>query len=280
MVNIQHLKFGYSKHRMLFNDVTLGLEKGRVYGLLGKNGAGKTTLLKIICGLLFPKEGQCNVFGEEPGKRMPSILEDIYIVPEEFILPTVSIRSYVKAYAGFYSKFSHQEMERLISEFGLTMDHKLHALSYGQKKKFLIAFGLATNASILVFDEPTNGLDIPSKVQFRRIVASSLNGERSLIISTHQVRDLESILDSIIILDNGDIVFNYPVEKIGEKLAFNILREEPEKGSVLYSEDILGGKMAIMENKNPENETKIELEILFNGILSNPQMFNQIIQRS
>ncbi len=279
MIEIKNMKFGYRRNHLLFSDLNLSLSPGRVYGLLGKNGAGKTTLLKIISGLLFPKKGECKVFGNDCSLRLPSVLNDIYLIPEEFELPSVTINNYVKADSVFYKNFSVADMDKYLYEFGLSRDNKLNSLSYGQKKKFLIAFGLSTNAKILIMDEPTNGLDIPSKVQFRKIIASSITDERCFIISTHQVRDLESILDTIIILEKGKIIFNYAVEKIAAGLSFKFAHNEETARKAMYSEDILGGKMLILQNENHDEETKIELEILFNGVLNSPEMFNKLLNK-
>ena len=274
MITINNLKFGYLKDKILFDDLSLELELGKVYGLLGKNGAGKTTLLKIISGLLYPNGGSSNVFNKSSHARLPEVLSDIYIIPEEFYLPPVTIHSYVKANSPFYNNFSEIEMARQLTEFGLAATRKLSSLSYGQKKKFLIAFGIATNARLIILDEPTNGLDIPSKGQFRKIIASALTEERSFLISTHQVRDLESIIDTVIIIDNGKILFNYTTEKISNKLIFKMIPDDTPKNRILYIEEVLGGKMAVLNNTDNEEETKIELELLFNGVLKFPELFN------
>ncbi len=278
MINIENLKFGYRKNKLLFDDLNLFMTSGRVYGLLGKNGAGKTTLLKIISGLLYPNSGKSLVYGKASSKRIPEILQEIYMIPEEFQLSPVTIEKYTKINGAFYKNFSFDEMKRLITEFELPGDEKLSNLSYGQKKKFLIAFGIATNAKILILDEPTNGLDIPSKTQFRRIIASSLVDERCFIISTHQVRDLESILDTILIIEEGKIIFNYPVEKISQNLEFKLVKDEKLSADIIYYEESIGGKMAILKNDKQDEETKIELEILFNGVLSKPELFNEYLK--
>lgn len=279
MIQINNLKFAYRNSRFLFDNLELSLELGKVYGLLGKNGAGKTTLLKIISGLLFPKEGQCKTFDQPSTNRLPEMLSDIYIIPEEFYLPSVSIDTYVKANSPFYKNFSEIDMARLLTEFGLASTRKLSTLSYGQKKKFLIAFGLATNARLLILDEPTNGLDIPSKGQFRKIIASALTDERSFLISTHQVRDLESIIDTVVIIEEGKIIFNYTTEKISSALIFKMIQEESPKNKVIYAEDTIGGKIAVLNNPGDEDETKIELELLFNGVLKYPELFKLALDK-
>lgn len=275
MIEIKHLTFGYKKDQVLFDDLSLTLPLGNIYGLLGKNGAGKTTLLKQIAGLLYPHQGECLVMGQPSRYRQPDILQDIFIIPEEFMMPSETISAYSKLYAPFYPKFDREVFSNYLNEFGLTADRKLTTLSYGQKKKFLVGFGLATQARIMLMDEPTNGLDIPSKSQFRRIIASSVNEDRCFIISTHQVRDLESLIDPIIILDNGKIVFHHSMEEISRKLSFVQLEKEDQPSGLIYSEMTFSGKNAIVLNSDHE-ETRVDLELLFNGIVSRAESFTNI----
>ena len=211
MLEINKICFGYEGVRGLFKDLDLQLKAGSIYGLLGKNGAGKTTLLKLIAGMLFPDGGNCNVLGFTPQHRLPQFLQEIYFIPEEFYVPPISADIYVNLYAPFYSNFDHKIFQDAINEFGLSTDKELTTLSYGQKKKFLVVFGLATNCKFLLLDEPTNGLDIPSKSQFRKLLATMLTKDKAFIIATHQVRDLETLIDTVVILDEGKIIFNQSI---------------------------------------------------------------------
>ncbi|RZL15168.1 MAG: ABC transporter ATP-binding protein, partial [Pedobacter sp.] len=220
MIQINKLNFGYSKKRVLFKDISLKLSAGHIYGLLGKNGAGKSTLLKNIAGLVYPQSGTMNVMGSDPVKREPSLLSEIFFVPEEMYLPAVSIDSFVKTNAPFYKNFDHNYFSTLLSEFDVPAGQKLINMSYGQKKKLVICFGLASQTKLIIMDEPTNGLDIPSKAQFRKIMASALTEERCIIISTHQVRDLDNLIDTVIMLDENKIALMASVEEITSKLSF------------------------------------------------------------
>lgn len=271
MIEIKNLRFGYKKDRVLFNNLQLEVNPGSIYGLLGKNGAGKTTLLKQMTGLLFPDHGECLLFGEAACKRLPSTLSEIFFLTEEFYLPPLKLNEFIKFNAVFYPLFDKNQFEKYLTEFEITGNPKLQTLSYGQKKKFMIAFGLAANTKLLLFDEPTNGLDIPSKSQFRRIIASSLTDDRSIIISTHQVRDLASLIDHVTILEGGKIVFNKSTMEISDKLAFLQTREK-DLPHILYSEEILGGLSVISLKK--ETETEIDLELLFNGIMTHTSEIN------
>jgi len=274
MVQIENLTFGYRKNNTLFKELNLQLKPGNIYGLLGKNGAGKTTLLKIVAGLVFRGSGNCSVEGFNSEKRIPEMLENIYVLPEEYSLPPLKIKKYVALNAPFYPRFDHDQMKALLDEFKLDENNRLNQMSYGQKKKFLLAFGLSTNAKLLLMDEPTNGLDIPSKSQFRKVVASSFTDEKILVISTHQVRDLESLIDPIIIIDEGKIIFNQTVESITNRLTFETMSKVDEAKPPLYAEEIFGGQAAIMRNETGR-DTRLDLELLFNGVISNHTLINK-----
>jgi len=273
MIEINNLNFGYSKHKPLFKNMSMRLSNGHIYGLLGKNGAGKSTLLKNLAGLVYPQGGQLNVMGFNPTKRQPALLSQICFIPEEFYLPPVKIDSYLKANAPFYPNFDHEYLATLLKEFDIPVSNKLIDMSYGQKKKFIIAFGLATQAKLVIMDEPTNGLDIPSKAQFRKIMASALTDERCIIISTHQVRDLDNLIDTVIMLDENDVALKASVEEITTKLTFKRVKEIDE--SIFYAEPSLSGYNAVMPNYHHE-ESKLDMELLFNAILAEKTKFKPL----
>jgi ABC-2 type transport system ATP-binding protein len=268
MVNVQNVTFSYTKKTELLSNLSIKLEAGRIHGLLGKNGEGKSTLLKLISGLDFPQVGSIETLGFNPVKRYPEMLQEIFFLPEELPQLTLSIENYEKVYAPFYPNFSTVQFNEYLKEFDI--DNKksmLNKLSNGQKKKVFVAFGLATNTKLLLMDEPTNGLDIPSKGQFRRMVASTIDDNRCLIISTHQVHDLDSLIDSIIVMEKHEIVFNQPIENITKKLLFRIADRNEKSDNVIYSEDTLRGLYQVSENKTGE-ESKLDIELLFNAILT------------
>jgi len=268
MIDIKNVDFSYSRNTKLLLGLSLKLETGRIHGLLGKNGEGKSTLLKLISGLVFPIHGNIAVMGFDPQKRTPEMLQDIFFLPEELPQLPLSIKNYEEVYAPFYPNFSAEQFNRYLKEFDID-DKKamLNKLSHGQKKKVFVSFGLATNTKLLLMDEPTNGLDIPSKGQFRRMVASAVDETRCLIISTHQVRDLDSLIDSIMIMEGHEIVFNEPNENITKKLLFKVAEHNDTDASVIYSEDSLRGLYQVRENTTGE-ESKLDIELLFNAVFT------------
>ena len=251
--------------KALFSNLSVHLEAGSITGLLGKNGAGKTSLLKLIIGLLYSQSGELSVLNHDPRKREVSLLNDVFLVPEEFFFPPISIDDYTKAYAPFYPKFDTKLLNNTLKEFELQSTSNLQRLSHGQKKKFLIAFALATRCRLLILDEPTNGLDIPSKSLFRKILAGSLDENQLVIISTHQVKDVENLIDKIIILDNGNVIFQQTIAEISNKVNFISGTSNEVKGAI-YSEAVPGGYRLVMPNGHPE--TEVDIELLFNAIIN------------
>lgn len=277
MIEINELAFSYKKKKPLFNHLNLQLPSGRIHGLLGKNGAGKTTLLKLISGLLFPNNGNIKTLGFDPNKRKPGMLQDIYFLFEEFTLPDLSIQKFKEVYAGFYPNFNENQFNEYLSEFEIHDNEKLNSLSYGQKKKVLISFGLATNTKLLIMDEPTNGLDIPSKSQFRKIMAGAIDDNKCVIISTHQVRDLDNLIDSITILDQQDVILSEPIENITAKLCFKALSHNEKEENILFSESSLKGNWIVVENFHNE-ESKLDIEMLFNATFANKTKMHNLFK--
>ncbi|MDR2888075.1 MAG: ATP-binding cassette domain-containing protein [Bacteroidales bacterium] len=273
MITINDLKFSYGR-KVVFENISFKMELGKIYGLLGENGAGKTTLLRIIAGLLFPNEGSCTALGADPSKRWPSFLQEVFYLPEEFGAPhNTRVERFAKNTGCFYPSFNMDSFCEYAKVFDVDITSRFTELSFGQKKKAMLAFGIATNAKLMLFDEPTNGLDIPSKTQFRKLIAQAASNERTFIISTHQVRDLENLIDPIIILDYRDVLLNHSIKDISEKLCFGIREQVPD--GALYSEPALNGVYTVEENADGK-ESRINMEHLFNAAMANKARFKKI----
>ena len=214
MISIQNIKFGYDSHQAVLDDFSLDFGQGGVYGLLGKNGTGKSTLLYLMMGLLRPQKGSITIDGTSASLRTPEVLSEMFLVPEEYDLPPISLRQYVCAIKPFYPRFSEETLAQCLQNFDMTSDINLGRLSMGQKKKVYMSVAIASNTRHLLMDEPTNGLDILSKSQFRKAVIDSMTEERTVIVSTHQVHDVERLLDHVCIIDRNQVLLNEPlVEK-------------------------------------------------------------------
>ena len=211
MISIQNVKFGYRSHQEVLDDFSLDFAKSGIYGLLGKNGTGKSTLLYLMMGLLRPQKGNVTIDGISSSLRKPEVLQEMFLVPEEYDLPRISLKKYVKSIKPFYPRFSDELLEKSLANFEMTSDINLGDLSMGQKKKVYMSIALATNTRFLLLDEPTNGLDILSKSQFRKAVIEGMNDEKTIIVSTHQVHDVERLLDHVCIIERNKVLLNEPL---------------------------------------------------------------------
>jgi len=278
MLEIKDLSFSYSRKSLLFKDINLALKDGHIYGLLGKNGAGKSTLLRNMIGLAFPIKGVCLFNGMNVSGRSVQVLEDIFFIAEEIFVPAITPVQFVANTASFYPKFNQTDFYHNLKLLDVDPKGVMTKQSYGQQKKAMIAFGLASNTSLLVMDEPTNGLDIPSKVQFRKLIASVQTESRCIIISTHQVRDLDSLIDTLLILHEKEIMVNKTLDEVGEKLNFGTFIDTSNM-SVLYEEESVRGKNSILANKGGEF-SKVDLETLFNAVTSGNKLILEILNGS
>lgn len=274
MIRFENVSFGY-RNGWLFRELNFELRRGAIYGLLGKNGAGKSTLLKLTAGLLFPKAGEVSVLGRTPKRREPTFLSQIFLVPEEFDLPRMNMREYARMYGCFYPDFSHEQLADLMRELEVSETQSFHRMSLGQKKKACIAFALACRTPLLLMDEPTNGLDIPSKSVFRRVVAAAMDEGRTVVISTHQVRDLDRLIDSVVVLDGSEILLNATTDEITRRLQFVRLEEnEP----ALYAEETIHGRWGVRPNEAGA-DSPLDMELLFNAAVANREAIKNLFNR-
>lgn len=266
MIEVKDLMFSYPGQKdRLFDGFSLNLDKHKVYGLLGKNGTGKSTLLYLLSGLLRPKAGSVRVDGHTPHQRSAELLKELFLVPEEYDLPAMRLDQYIKLIGPFYPRFSCETLYSCLEEFELERDLRLGALSMGQKKKVYMSVALASGVKLLLMDEPTNGLDIPSKTQFRKVVAQQTDEHQTLIISTHQVHDVEALLDHILILDRRQLLLNASMEELTGKYSFG-LRMPGDMDGVIYAEPTLQGNAAMSMRGADDAETQVNVELLFNAV--------------
>ena len=276
MILIKDARFSYGKHKV-FDNVCLQLQQGRIYGLLGENGVGKSTLLKILSGLLKLQGGECSVGGEVPYSRTPAFLREIFYLPEDFVGENVEVGKYALQIGAFYPNFSPDRFSRILAEFGVDQKSRFPKLSHGQQKKAIIAVALSLGTKVLLMDEPSNGLDIPSKALLRRLIAENASDEQLIVISTHQVKDLENLIDPIIIMDRESVLMNASIAEITEKLSFSI--EQQKDSGALYCQQDLRGYLTVKQNFTGE-ETPVDLEVLFNCALQNKALFKDMFNNN
>lgn len=266
MIKIADLSYSYNGFNSVLRNINLELEQGHIYGLLGANGVGKTTLVKILSGLLYSSEESCKVDGINPFKRTIELQRDMFLFDEEPASQNFSIESMAKSLAPLYPNFDWMDFRNMLKELKVDGNVKLKSLSQGQRKKAYIAFGLAANTRYLFMDEPTNGLDITSKETFRKLVVAHALPDRTIIISTHQIDDIENILDSIVIMNVNGILLSDTIESISSKLYFGPI-DNPEEA--LFVKDTLQGPCGIMKNETNQ-ETTVDLKMLFTAFMEKP----------
>lgn len=280
MLDIQNLSFGYGHSgKLVIDNLSLQLPQGVVAGLLAPNGTGKTTLLHLIMGALTPRKGRVVFDGVNTRDRRPETLAEMMLVPEEITLPSMNINRFMTLYGSLYPRFSREIMERCIEEFRITDINKLNALSMGQKKKVYLSFALACRPKLLLMDEPTNGLDIPGKAALRRLMAGVLDEDTTVIISTHQVRDLEQMLEQIIIMDRGNLLFNHSVSEIQSAVAFRLNVPADATEGAIDSVPAPGGYNIMVENLDGD-ESPVNLEMLFDYVMREHEHMNALIDNA
>ena len=267
MIRIEKLGFSYGQVPVLKN-ITMNLEPGKIYGLLGENGVGKTTLLTLLAGLKKPLQGSIDIDGSAPYSRAPQVLENQFYLADEMLPVPMKAAEYARITGEFWPNYKQDTFEEIMELFENTSDKKMNEMSTGQLKKTYISLALALGCKYLFLDEPTNGLDIPSKAQFRSALMKYTGEDSTIVISTHQVRDLENIIDPIIILDRQDVLLNASLEDISRKLYFDYGTQlHPES---LYSEQLPGGFIQVYPNAEGA-DSKVNIEALFNAVHHNKE---------
>lgn len=279
MIRINQLSYRYSRKKQILSGLDLELDAGKIYGLLGKNGAGKSTLIRNIAGTLFPSQGSCQVLDYKPRRRQIGFLKELFFVPEECFLPNLSISQFIDIYAPYYPHFDQGQYQAYLKQFLIDPQQHLQALSFGQKKKLMIGFALAANTRLLIMDEPTNGLDIPSKVLFRNMIKEAIRPDRLVLITSHQVRDLDELITDLIIMDHGEVLLHETKEDIANKLFFQVSEEPSESADALYEEKQANGWAQILQNPMGLKST-VDIELLFNAMLGNRAIIDSALKQT
>ena len=280
MLTVENISYSYSKRKNpVLENYSLSVGPGIVCGLLGENGAGKSTLLYLISGLLKPLSGSISYNGFRPWNRNVDFLNDIFLVPEEIFLPDVKLQEFVRTSAPFYPNFSADDLRNHLETFELTPDVHLGQLSMGQKKRVFISFALACNTSLLLLDEPTNGLDIPGKRLFKKAVVNGMTDEKTVIISTHQVYDIEQLIDHVIITDKSGVLLDASIAEIMSKLSFSFTPDRSKALDALFAIDVPGGANIVRKLDDESYETDVNLETLFELTRNNPALVSEIFNK-
>lgn len=268
MIAIKNLHFHYLRnYKPVIDQLSTTFYPGQIYGLLGLNGVGKTTLLKLIAGITFPKKGEIRVFDKIPSEREVGFLSDLYFFEDEVQLPSWPLQKWLKVYSSIYNNFDQILFEDLLSQFSIDPDMHISNLSYGQKKKLNIAFGIATRSRVLLMDEPANGLDIPSKSQLRKVLAKHTSEDSVVIISTHQIRDIHPLIDHLLILKDHRLVIDQSIEQLSK--LFKVTTAPQEHDTIIYTEENMYGRKYVVKMQENLDENLFDIELFFNAVITN-----------
>lgn len=273
LIDLENLDYRWGRQPLLYQGLSAQVRQPGLYGLFGRNGSGKSTLLKLMAGLLAPQAGRIHVLGHNPRRRHPDFLAQVYLLPEEFHLPNLSAAQLARAQAGFYPRFSASLYDEYLQELQVPQELRFADMSLGQKKKATIAFALATQTPLLLMDEPTNGLDIVSRAQFRRLMARPEQTQRVVLISTHQAHDLETVLGHLWFVDQGRIVLNAAMADLSQRLRMGVAPTQadlPPAPDLIYSEAI-GNQWAWVAARRQRLEPgqtpePVQLELLYKAL--------------
>lgn len=261
MIELNNLEFSYTKTgARALSGVSASIAPG-IYLVAGENGAGKTTLLHIIAGLKTPQVGECIIDGISGRNRCAEDMANIFLLEENMTFPAKSIRQFAKMHTRFYPTFSQEQFEANLHDFGLTGYESMKSLSTGMRKKSQLAYVLALGTKILLLDEPTNALDIEGRETLRKIIARSMDDERTLILSTHTVDEFSHLYDGAIILTHSHLTYAGTEEQVSSRLAFTATRIAPD--DALYSE-VQMGRILNIEPASPDDEpTRVDWKLLY-----------------
>jgi ABC-2 type transport system ATP-binding protein len=255
LIQAQGLNLRYGK-KLALDDVSFQLPKGRVVGLLGHNGAGKTTLMRTLVGLL-PVQGELRVLGLHPHRQRVQLLESLAYIPDVAILPRwATVAELIELMGGLHPKFSAERARNLIKRTSVALGDKVGKLSKGMVVQVHLALVAAIDAKLLILDEPTLGLDVLSRKAFYEMLIDEwCDGERSVLISTHQVEEIESLLSDVLMLNEGRLVLALSLEDIDRR--FVALGHDPAAAEAMAAAHPLlryrvqGGSAALFDGAPP-----------------------------
>lgn len=256
-----NLHHRYGKQEVL-RGVNFRIPQAGITGLCAPNGEGKTTLLKLIAGLQFPNQGSIETLGHSPAKRPLDLLQRLYFLPSEPFFPKWSPRKIAAYYGPFYPNFNHELFTETLEAFRIDPDKQLDQVSFGQKRRAQLAFALATRTQLLLLDEPTTGLDIQGKDQFRRTLIAGTEAGQTIIIATHLLSEIEPVLDHMLVLNEGRIDAHLALDVAQRFYSFNLSTQPLPYGDKGYARRVPGGWLTVHADGRP-GAAAFDLETLY-----------------
>ena len=214
LLEIKNLNKSYDDFKVL-KDVNLKIEKGKIYGLLGKNGAGKSTLIKIINDLLTKDSGEVLFLGKEIGSFSKAHIS--YLPERTYLDKSMKVKEIVKYFSEFYNDFDSEKAKRLIKDLDIDINKQIYKMSKGMQEKLQLILVMSRDADLYILDEPLSGVDPATRDYILDTILSNFKEGASIIISTHLITDIERILDEVVFIDEGKIVLNSSADELRNK---------------------------------------------------------------
>ena len=219
IVKANSLSKSYKK-KIALDDLSLDLDQGKVYGLLGPNGSGKTTLLKVLAGLVKADRGRVSLLGERPSYKTKAFTA--YLPDRYFLIENMTIRETIEMFDDFYEDYDKNFSNKLIEYFNLDPKDTTNSLSKGDREKLNLSLVLARDAKIYLLDEPLDGLDPISIAKITDIIIDKIGENRTFIITTHQINEIENLFDELIFLDRGKVISLEKADDIHDEKGISI----------------------------------------------------------
>jgi ABC-2 type transport system ATP-binding protein len=257
LVQARGLTVRYGARRAV-DDVSFTVPKGRVVGLLGHNGAGKTTLMKAMVGLVRG-EGQLSVLGRDPHRERVALLEEACYIPDVAILPRwIRVADLITLMSGLHPRFSAERARELLRRTSVGLSDKVGKLSKGMMVQAHLALIAAIDARLMILDEPTLGLDVLSRKAFYEMLIDEwCDGERSVLVSTHQVEEIEALLSDVLMLNEGRLVLSISLEDMDRRFVAlshdAAVADQMAAAHPLLRYRVAGGSAALFDGAPPEH---------------------------
>ncbi|MDF2592302.1 MAG: multidrug transporter ATP-binding protein [Clostridia bacterium] len=279
IIEIRNVTKDYGNTKAL-SDISLTFEPNKIYGLLGRNGAGKTTLLNLMTNKIFPNQGNITIDGDIVLENDKALNNIFYMVEKNMYPENLKVKEIFRWTKEFYPLFDAEYANALAKKFELNVNKKVKSLSTGYTSIFKAIIALASNANIIIFDEPVLGLDANHRSMFyKEVISNYSENPKTIIISTHLIEEVETVLEEVIIIKEGKLIVKKPVEELLAS-AYMISGEASKvdeylRGKNYIEEDVMGKfkSVTVMDNINHKNEalakelnldfSKAELQKLF-----------------
>jgi ABC-2 type transport system ATP-binding protein len=257
IIEVQGLTKRFGRSAPVLDQMNFRVQAGRIVGLIGRNGAGKTTLLKAILGLT-PYQGSVRVFGLEAARDRHALMSEICFIADTGVLPRwMRVQHALDYVAGVHPRFDRQRAEAVLARSDIARRARIGELSKGMITRLHLALILAIDARLLVLDEPTLGLDLIYRREFYDTLLSDyLDKERTILLTTHQIEEIENVVTDVLFIDRGRVALDLPVEELAARFVqLNVAAGKREPALALapfYEREVFGRPMMLFENRAPE----------------------------